>query len=618
MAVKRRIMTWGPALLLVLLSLLIYSGGRDHARLPSEEELIWGNQAVAGGKIGLTMLGIWQAGESRPQVRPIATLVRAIEHLVHGYRREMFQTDQILLHGVVAVLLFFLLRRWLASWAAGVLGGLLFVVHPGASHSVLYLGGLSEILCALFAMGCLLAIPGPGEGAQGRPREGLTPRRATGIAVLAALSMLSKEVGFLLPVVVALMLLDSRFDRETRKRIYIPVAAGTAVALLWRIVALIATPEPLRRIPAIDPLTAVPYLSALERTMAGVGAQVGVILLPLKLSHDYSWLLVAPWWAIVGLTTLADLLIVAGIWGIVHTRRRWPLTPLVALALAPLVAPALVPGLVGTAASERNLYLALPGCIGLLLLAGRAVLARRESLGPLLAGAAVGVALLLGVRTILRVPDFADQSTLTRAGFRSYPRNPQILFDLGNEKLTAGDDAGAQKYYEQALELRPDFGLASVNLAITYIDEKEYGKALRVLDPIAVGSRHVRSLRMLDAKANYHAGLILMRQDRNREAAEAFERTLLFYPEHMGARGNLGLLYVRAPNYVDRGIDLLQWAIARERNADRRLTLEKGLTAARDQRERYIKERGGPPSEFDPPEKGVLGEPWKKAAEEGM
>jgi len=234
----------------------------------------------------------------------------------------------------------------------------------------------------------------------------------------------------------------------------VPVAIGAAVALLWRIVALFATPEPLRRIPAIDPLTAVPYLSALERTMAGVGAQVGILLLPLKLSHDYSWLLTARWWAIVGLTTLADLLIVAGIWGIVRSKRSWPLTPLIVIALAPLVAPALLPSLCGTAASERNLYLALPGWIGLLLLAGRAVLARREGLGPLLAGVAVGIALLLGVRTILRVPT----SRIRRPHAGRLPELSEGSADSlrsWQREALRGDDAGAQKYYEQALELRP-------------------------------------------------------------------------------------------------------------------------------------------------------------------
>jgi tetratricopeptide (TPR) repeat protein len=302
----------------------------------------------------------------------------------------------------------------------------------------------------------------------------------------------------------------------------------------------------------------------------------------------------------------------------VKTKQRSPATPLALLALLPLLAPALLPGLCGTVASERNLYLALPGWIGLFLLAGKWAVARKEGLGPVLAGAAMGIALLFGVRTVLRVPDYADDATLTRAAYRTYPRNPQILFELGNERLVRGDDAGAQKYYDQAIELRPGFWLASVNLAWTYFNQKDYGKALRELDPIALGSRHVRGLRMIDAKSNYLAGLVLMRQDRTREAAEALERTLLFYPEHQGARGNLGLLYVRAPNYVDRGIDLLQWAIPRERNEAMRSTLQKGLTAAKEQREKYITERGGPPSQFDPPEKGVLGEPWKKVAEDGM
>jgi tetratricopeptide (TPR) repeat protein len=615
--VNRRILTWGPALLMVLLSLLLYSGAHDHSRLSAEEELIWGNEAVAHGKIGMILLGQWQAGDYRPQVRPVATIVRAIEHAAYDFRRERYQWDQILLHGIAGALLFLLLWRWMASLPAAALGGLLFVAHPGASQSVLYLGGLAEILSTVFFLGCLVALPNPAGSGATRPAVP-SRRRTIGIAALAACSMLSKETGFLLPVVAGVLLLDSRIDRTVRKKIYLAIGVGTAIALAWRVLALAATPESLRRIPAIDPLTAVPYLKAVEKTMAGLGAEVGVLLLPLRLASDYSWLLAAKWWVTIALTTLADLLIIAAIWMVVKVKQRAPATPLALLALLPLLAPALLPGLCGTVASERNLYLALPGWIGLCLLAGKWAVARKDSLGPVLAGAAVGIVLLFGVRTVLRVPDYADDATLTQAGYRSYPQNPQTLFELGNERLVKGDDAGAQKYYLQGIELRPGFWLASINLAWTYFNQKDYGKALRELDPIALGSRHVHGLRMIDAKSNYLAGLVLMRQDRTREAAEALERTLLFYPEHQGARGNLGLLYVRAPNYVDRGIELLQWAIARERNESMRLTLQKGLTAAKEQREKYIAERGGPPAQFDPPEKGVLGEPWKKVAEEGM
>ncbi len=161
MAVNRRILTWGPALLMVLLSLLLYSGARDHSRLSAEEELIWGNEAVAHGKIGLILLGQWQAGDYRPQVRPVATIVRAIEHAAYDFRRERYQWDQILLHGIAGALLFLLLWRWMGSLPAAALGGLLFVAHPGASQSVLYLGGLAEILSTVFFLGCLVALPNP-------------------------------------------------------------------------------------------------------------------------------------------------------------------------------------------------------------------------------------------------------------------------------------------------------------------------------------------------------------------------------------------------------------------------------------------------------------------------
>ncbi len=598
------------ALLILLAFVVLYHGASDHMRLESEAELIWGNPAVTGAAPGQLLAGRWQAGEMRPQVRPVAVALRALEHEIHGYARSGYQADQIVLHAVVAWLLFLLLLRWLRSAVAAGIASLLFLAHPANTVSVLYLGGLSEILATGFFLGALLLMAGA------KPPAGMG--RIAGVGLLALGSMLSKETGFLLPFVAASVLLVSPSRWKEEKRLFYAVLGAAAIALLYRGVALVALPEPIRRIPTVDPTSALPLFPLLAQSIAGIAAEISIAVVPIRLSHDHTWLLTLHGPAFWGLAALALALVALAIWIAGRRGGAMPRTPLALLAILPLLAPALIPRLVGSVASERNLYLALPGFMGLAVLAAQRATERRTELRPVLAGVAIAIVALFGFRTFVRAPQFLDTPTLLQADRRAYPKNPQVFFELGNEKLSRSDYRGAIDLYQQALRLRADFPLAQVNLAAAYIGLEEYGLALRILDPVAIRSKHVPALRMVDAKAHYHAGLVLMRQERNKEAAEAFERTLLFYPDHLGARGNLGLMYVAAPQYVERGIEELEYVIPRETDPARRMGLEKNLNKAKARLETYVEQNGAKPSELEPTSSGVLGEPWKEAQEEGM
>jgi len=608
-AVKRWHVGLGLSLSILILPLIVYHGARGHYRLDGEEELIWGNPAVADGRLVDVVQGRWQAGEYRPQVRPVSTLVRCVEHALYGYDRGRYQMDQVILHGICGLLVFFLLRRWLRSVAAGWLAALLFVVHPGASQSVLYLGGLSEMLCTIFSLGCLLSLR----------LEDPSPRRSwLAAGVLAFLAMLSKEAGFLLPLVAVGLIGTARPTWSQGKKLYGALALATLGALAYRFVALATLPEAATRIPAVDPTTGTPLYPLIVQSFAGLAVEVGVLALPLRLTHDYSWLFGVRGWPLFALGTIGVVLVGGLFWLAGRKRGSPPWSVLALLAVLPLVACAVLPRLCGTVASERNLYMALPGWCGLLLLSGQAMAPRRAGLAPMLAGAAVGIAVLLGVRTLVRVPDFADQGRLLRSAQRSHPHNPQILFELGNEKLVARDFKGAVSLYEEALKIRPDFPLAEMNLGTAYLGEEELGLSLRTLDPLVVRVKHVRALRMVDAKAHYHAGLVLVRQERFREAAEAFERTLLFYPDHRGAQGNLGFIYIRAPAYAERGVALLKRVLSEETDPHLRTNLEKGLNKAQGLLNDYVQRHGALPSQAEPAERGPLGEPWKTALAEGM
>ncbi|MBD3163484.1 MAG: tetratricopeptide repeat protein, partial [Candidatus Eisenbacteria bacterium] len=487
---------WGISLLLVVVSWLLFGTAQDHTRLgPPESELIWDNPAVAEGEVLPILQGRWQAGEYRPQVRPLATAFRAGEHALFGYDRGGYQQIQVLLHGVAAILVFFLLLRWLASPFLAALGGLLFVVHPAATHSVLYLGGLSEILATILFLGALLALTTYDERNRG---AGL-------LFPLALGAMLTKETGFLLPLVALGILVADRSRPLSIARRFRPVGLALLAAILYRILVIVTTTEAYRRIPAVDPTSGEPHLSLLLEGLGGIAVQGSLVFLPLRLSHDHSWLLLLEGaervaYVAAGVLLSAFLLFVAYRRGGERAR-----TGLALLAILPLLAPALAPWIDGSLGSERHLYLALPGFIGLLLLLGRAIARRWPARRSMLVGIGVGIVLLFGVKSSDRVDEFASIDTLLAADRETYPENPQIHFEIGNRYMRGGDFESAVQAYRRALALHPRFALAGVNLGVAYIALEEWGLALRALDPAARLSKHVRSLRLVDARAHYHA-----------------------------------------------------------------------------------------------------------------
>jgi len=602
---KPRLYSLVFALLLVFLSISLYHGALQHSRLPEEDNLIWQNPAVAGNNLLLALRGVWEGGEFRPQVRPIPTLARVVEHAAWDYDRGKYQMDQIFLHGIVGIFVFLLVRRWLRSALGGGLAALVFVAHPGASQSVLYLGGLSEILCGIFSIGCLLAIP---------RGEGPTRGRMVLIGALALLAMLSKEVGYILPVAVAGSVLASGIEWRWAKKLYLPLAAATVAAIVWRVVVLATLPEPIRRIPAVDPVTGIPLLRLIPAAIAGLAVEAGTVLLPIRLNHDDSWLLVQRGGAVVALAVLGIAFVAAGLWLAFRRGKDYARTGLALFAILPLIGAAVFPRTTGTLASDRNLYLALVGCAGLLPLLGACIVARRREIAPVLVGVSVGLVVLYGLRTHARTADYVDGNHLLQASLAVRADNPQIYYEMGNEKLTKTDYVGAADLYKKALGLRSDFPLASVNLGAAYLGQEDLGMALRTLDPVAVASKHIRALRLIYAKANYHAGIVLMKQERYKEAAVAFERMLLYYPDSFGARLNLGLIYIKAPHYAERGFEMLRGVLKEEQDPVRRAAVEKSIGKAEGLMREYLDKKGALP----PSSEGVLGEPWKIAAEEGM
>jgi protein O-mannosyl-transferase len=174
----------------------------------------------------------WPRAWGADGYRPLTVLAFALEWAVAGGKTWPFHAANIALYAVSATLMFFLARTVLPV-AAAFLAAALFAVHPLHVEAVAGVVGQAELLVAV------LVIPAVTLYINGRNGEGLTRRRQVAICVLFALSVLAKEHGVVLPLLLLAAELIVVNDKASLAKRFVPlrpfVLALTAIALgfLW-------------------------------------------------------------------------------------------------------------------------------------------------------------------------------------------------------------------------------------------------------------------------------------------------------------------------------------------------------------------------------------------------
>ncbi|MDZ4719939.1 MAG: phospholipid carrier-dependent glycosyltransferase [Roseiflexaceae bacterium] len=128
--------------------------------------------------------------------RPLVGVTFSIEWHLWGYAPWGYHLVNILLHTLVAVLLYFLLRRMRISWWAAWFGAAFFTVIPANAATAVYIAELSDALVAIFVLCGLLSLD--------------TYHRTGRVRWLVLLNVMfvgavcSKEIGAAMPMLVAL------------------------------------------------------------------------------------------------------------------------------------------------------------------------------------------------------------------------------------------------------------------------------------------------------------------------------------------------------------------------------------------------------------------------------
>ena len=463
--------------------------------------------------------------------RPLTILSLRLNHSMGGGPAP-FHATNILLHAAASALVLLALSLALPGRSSTVplLAGLLFAAHPIHSEAVAGIAGRADLLATIgvLAAWCLHM----------RGHHGLSAA-----AFLAG--VLSKESAIVLPVLLVLSdrLLGPR-PRGTAAilRRYAPAAAATVIYLLarWVILGRLGTDASL--ITYLDnPLAHETAWVRIATALRVLALQARTLLLPWTLSADYSFSRIPPVDGPLDPGTLAGIVILAAglaaswMW---RARPQGPAFPVLFTLVSLLpVSNLVVP--VGTIMAERTLYLPSVGfCAG--LASALAALARGGTAVAL--GLGLAATALLGARTVLRVPVWADDRILFASAVEAAPDSAKARYNLGMVLLRSGDAQGALPHLQRAVEItRGAHGTVSMmsDLGIALTRMGRHSEAIETL-------RGARAIDPDDKALALNLGNAYSEAGDTTRALMAYDEALALDPGYHGARLNRARLLLRS------------------------------------------------------------------------
>ncbi len=393
----------------------------------------------------------WPAGRL---YRPLTSQLFALEWAAGGGKPLLFHAVSFGLAVLLAVLVFRLVRRVLdvagaaAPLGPSLLAAALFALHPVHVEAVANLVGQSELLAALFgvlAVERYLAWRQAGE---------VGASRRLFLAGLTLLAMLSKEIGVVVPLLLAAAELGLlRRPRPRLAALFVLQAAAVALALLlrWSVLGSFVGEQPVRALHglgagarAIAMLAVVPQWARLLLWPAHLQAEYGPPALAVTTE------LTAAHWAGLFIVTLAVFL-----WLV--TRRRAPAIGFglvwIGLALAPVSNLLAATGLI---VAERVLFLPSVG-LAIGFAGGFAWLWPRAAAGKaFVAVAAAGLLVAAGIRSVSRNAAWRSQPAFFAQLLRDAPRTYRAQYVASRYYYGERRYADAERAGRAALALYPD------------------------------------------------------------------------------------------------------------------------------------------------------------------
>ncbi|MCU1340845.1 MAG: hypothetical protein JWN92_268 [Candidatus Acidoferrum typicum] len=473
--------------------------------------------------------------------RPMMTFGYLLLYRIAGPVPFSFHLANIVLHALIVLLVFFILRRLSGGRIALIAAGL-FALHPIHTESVAWIAGVTDLELALFyllAFLLYLRLEDPDSGFRTR------------IAMCAslALALLSKEQAITLPVLATIFEHFYRKDREStavRQKF-------SRYAPLWATVALYLAVRGLL-LGGVAGIAARPGVSWYEIALSAIsltGSYLWKLLWPSQLSAFYVFHKSSHLYDRPVLLGLLGILLCIVLFVLLWRRARVMSFALVLLFL-PLGPVLNVRWMSASAFAERYLY--VPS-IGFCWLLAWAAVSLWHARGPIFTrplSRAVPVLLFAiafpyGVKTVVRNRDWRSEDALftktLERGNSSLIRN-----DLGVIYFDKNDIDRAEHEWLEALAAGPDNAFVLDNLALLRHRQKRYAESLEY-------SQRALRLRRSYVMAHLNFAETLAEMGRTAEADWQFRLATVFSPLSTRAHNSYGQFLFNSERLDDARIE---------------------------------------------------------------
>ncbi|MDI1449414.1 tetratricopeptide repeat protein [Polyangium sp. 6x1] len=469
-------------------------------------------------------------GEGPGTWRPLVVL----SFWLNKHVTEGFHATNLVLHAATSVMLALALARHTGRTTFAVVAAMVFGVLGIHTEAVVGLVGRADVMAAGFAwLAWYLA---------GRADEEEAPRNTIGAALAFAGALACKESAIVFPLF--LFLADRILSPPGRAPRILSARYGSLVAAAGAVIALrtVAFAPPLAAVSRdvqANPLLAEGWGPRVWTSLRLFGMALGKIVLPVRLSADYSYAAILPEPSPFVVPVLVGALVLVGLVALaIRLRRREPLLALAAvMVLVPWFVVSQLPFVLPTIFAERLLYLPAAGFALAIARVGEWVLERtpgtlalpaapsgkgkkraaqkRPKVDPTHVRAFVLVLapVMLGNLALAwnRGADWANDRTLFASAIEVVPRSARAHHNYGSALLNEGKAAASIGPFERASEILPTWSEPHAQLGVALLEtgrvresEEHFRKAVE-LDPDA-------------AKAVFNLAVFLARQGRLEEA----------------------------------------------------------------------------------------------------
>jgi protein O-mannosyl-transferase len=546
---------WLPGLLLMAATVLAYGPALRGGFLWDDDSWTTGIGELLKNLHGLGL--IWLQPTALQQYYPLTATTFWVDYHLWGFWTTPYHVENVLLHGLAAVLFWRLLRRLKVpgAWLAGAV----FALHPLMVESAAWITERKNVLSLVLYLGALLAY-----GRYAGFWEGENQLRRRGAYALAWVlllgALLAKTTAFSLPAVLLLLCWWKRGRLRWRMDVvptlpFFALAVGLSLVTAW-----------LEK-HHVGAQGSDWDLSFAQRCLVAgrvLWFYAGKVVWPSGLCFVYPrWVPDAhAWWQ--WLYPIGALGLVAGLWLGRKRLGRGPLTAVLFFAgtLFPVLGFMNAYYMRYSFVCDHWAYLSSLGLIAL----GAAQAAARVHWQRALPAAAVVLLLVLGTLTWCQSRMYRDMETLWRTTLAINPRSNLGLCCLGVCLMERGESGEAELCFRKAMEYWPDFpeahsGLATILSAQGRLDEaleefqktvdlhprgahdqNNLGAALLKKDRVDEAMSHLRTavtIRPQFVEAQSNLGVALLLKGRYDDAIAHFRKALEIQPDYAGAQANL-------------------------------------------------------------------------------